>query len=173
MGALKAVWGVLITIMTVVLLYGQYRTENATLRPALVLSTLSSTEKFLSDHGPYSHEYLIENSGSIPAKRSTITVITRQGGSTPHRDDSKSLGDLMPNQKVKWVNHVHGIVEDSPGRPKYSVTEDVELVYVGKNILRFWCDPVYTVRMTFLYDDREKLWVRHIDKNREESVQCD
>jgi hypothetical protein len=172
MTVLKAIWGVLITVLTLVLVYGQYRVERATLRPALVVSNLPATEKFLAMHGPYSHSYLIENSGSIPAKHAMITVITRQGGSTPHRDENKRLGDVMPNQKLVWVNHVHGIVEDEPGRPKYPIVEEVELTYIGKSILGFWCDPVYLLRGTFVYDEREKYWIHHVDKRMEESVTC-
>jgi hypothetical protein len=172
MTALKTIWGVLITLLTLVLLYGQYQVERTTLRPSLAISYRPATEKFYAMHGPYSHSYVIENSGSVPAKRATITVITRQGGSTPHRDENRSLGDVMPNQKLVWVNHVHGIVEDAPGRPKYQIVEDIEITYIGKSVLRFWCDPIYSLRGTFVYDEKEVQWVHHTEKRIQESVYC-
>ena len=173
MTVLKGVWGVLITLLTLVLTYGQFNIESVTLRPTLVVSYLPPTKKFLVDHGPYSHSYRIENSGSIVAKNARVTVITRQQGSTPHKDENKQLGDILPAEKVVWVNHVHGIVEDGPGRPKYPITEDVQLIYTGESVLRFWCKPVYFYTATFIYNEKEKHWVYHVDKPAAEAIRCD
>jgi len=170
---IKGVWGILITIVTIVLAYGGYAFEQATFRPSLVLSYSPSDNKFHKQHGPYSHRYRIENTGNIVAKQAKISAITRQSGSTPHADENKPLGDILPKESIGWAIYVHGIVEEARGRPRYEITEDIELTYRGKSILRFWCDPVYFYKVTFVYNERDARWGYHLEKVSTESVRCE
>ena len=169
----KALWGVAITVLTLLLAYGQVAIGNATLRPSLVLRPFETDRDFQSKHSFYSHRVVIESTGTTVAKDARITVLTRQIGQNPHEDNDKELGDLLPKELVRWAVYAHHVVENQPKQPKYDLTEEVTIRYRGESIFRFWCTPTYTYMAKFVYRALDEKWVDDPNHRPSEERTCE
>ena len=169
----KVVWGIVITLVTIALTYGQFVIGGATVRPSVALKMTAPEKKLSVEHSVYSHKLKLENKGSIIAKGMSITVVTHQAGKTPHEDNNDPLNDLLPGESTNYVIYVYGVIEEKLGIPKFALSEKITLTYVGESIFRFWCKPVYKWSMSYVFNTKEKTWDYHQDEQALESKTCE
>ena len=168
----KGVWGTVITIITVWIAYGQFLAGQNIYRPSLMIDTRIASERFHDRYGPLSHAYSITNVGPVTAENFKISVVTKLNGKTIHEDHKDDFGDV-----VRTNNESYFIIipdEDLAGVDftKSALIEEVVLEYRGQRGIKFWCIPLYTYNVTYVYDNIGDFWTYHQDIPLEENVDC-
>lgn len=159
---LTRLWGIAITVATLILVYGQYSATLGDQRPILDIHRVDGPEQVRKAYGEFSHYYVVKNFGKVTAHNVTLTVRTLRNGVEVHKDAAHNVGTLVPSGEMLYEIHVHDHQTQKLDLSRETMTEDVTIKYTGeKTPLRFWCSPVYSAAFTFHVDPIYRRWLRH------------
>lgn len=161
-GVFKLAWGVAITLVTVVIGYAQYRAMSHTVRPSVLVDVAPPSPSLRAERGAFSHTIQLRNVGTVAAEEVTVDVQTKHAGRMIHEDRDHGLGILMPGEHWGYAVFVHAediaSLDLTSDRP---LLEVFRVSYRTGNLIKFWCDTVYTYEITFVFRPAEARWRPH------------
>ena len=162
---LTGLWGVLITVVTLIVMYGQYGAALGDQRPILDLQKIESSAEVTEAYGKFSHYYVVKNFGKVTAHEVKFTVRTLRDGIEVHRDNAHNVGALAPTNEMTYEIYVHDHHMEQFDSSREKLTEEVTISYKGeKTPLRFWCIPGYMVTLVLHFHPVYKKWLHHPDR---------
>ena len=161
------------TVLMIVIGYGQFQLSSKTVRPSLLVEHALPPAGFREERGKLSHVYRFQNVGTDVARNVSITAITKHGDKVVHQDSDDEFGDIVLKQTSKYAIFVHD--EDLAGLDIITtpVIEELRIIYRGENILQFWCEPTYTYSVVSMYDAKHDVWRPYPESVAAEDYRCE
>lgn len=167
----KFIWGAVISVVATVTAVAQYNASNATLRPHIEIRFAPSNQAYATKDRA-SHVFLILNHGPVPAKKVTLHIRTHHRGTTVHEDRGHELGHMSAKEQSFYRVHVHDKDLARIEGSDQPLKEDFTVQYRTSNVLKFWCDQVFTYSARFLFVASEDRWIWDPDAKVSETEEC-